>query len=157
MKLKNTVLSVVAVLSLAFIAIGISVALDNATSNSKGQVVEPTTQSTNIEPRDIIKGFSISLTGKTETIQAFVVSSAMPYAKIYVDNTGSGHITVTITKGTPTGTIVKSGRIKGGTEDSIYTNKLFAGTYYANLTSGGSTIMSGSASSRIASSITELQ
>lgn len=121
------------------------------------KIVDPSTIN-DTNTRASQKGFSISLSG-TEDSQSFSVTSEMPYAKVYVKaNSTSGDIKFTITKSSPTGTVVSgsSVTIEAGTSTTVYsTNKWAAGTYYANFTSS-KTAMSGSASSRIASTFDEL-
>lgn len=107
--------------------------------------------------RASIQRWSIQLSG-TELSQPFDVTSSYPYAKVWINNTGSGHIVFTITKTTPYGTVVNGSTaiIESNTAVSIYsTNSWPADTYYANYTSGQA-VMSGSSACRVASTIAEL-
>jgi hypothetical protein len=90
--------------------------------------------------------------------QSFEVTSAYRYAKVWVNNTGTGNIKFTITKTSPTGSVVSGSNvtIAAGTSTSVYsTNKWTTGTYYANFTSG-KVDLSGEAACRVASTIEEL-
>jgi hypothetical protein len=98
-----------------------------------------------------------SLSGDSMS-QAFEVTSTCPYAKVWVSNTGTGNIKFTITKNTPTGSVVNGSNvtIAAGTSTSVYsTNKWPADTYYANFTSGKADL-SGDTACRVASSVEEL-
>lgn len=112
----------------------------------------------NNQTRASQKGFSITLSG-TEYSQSFSVTDDMPYAKVYIDNSqGPADIIFTITKGSPTGTVVSGSdvTVKKGKKVTVRsTNAWPASTYYANFTSPNAS-MSASASSRIASTLSEL-
>ena len=90
----------------------------------------------------------------------FTTSSAYPYFKVWIDNNGTASIIVTITKDSPTGTVV-SGTQKtiraGSSPVSIkpYSASQSTGTYYINLTCSGGE-MAGTAAVRIASTYSEL-
>lgn len=99
----------------------------------------------------------ISLSGDSLS-KSFNLTTSMPYAKVWIKNTSSGDLIFTITKSSPTGTVVSGSNvtIKSGTSTSVYsTNAWSADTYYANFTSG-KVDMSGSAACRIASTMDEL-
>lgn len=110
----------------------------------------PTTRSSTVRWSTNLSGDSMS--------KSFEVTSSYPYAKVWISNTGSNGIKFTITKTTPTGSVVSgsSVTVAAGTSTNVYsTNKWSADTYYANFTSGKAN-MSGSAACRVASTIDEL-
>lgn len=101
--------------------------------------------------------WSITLSGDSMS-KAFDVTASDPYAKVWIDNKGTGSIIFTITKKSPTGSVVSGSNvtIAAQTSISVYsTNKWSAATYYANFTSG-KTDMVGTAACRVASTIDEL-
>lgn len=103
------------------------------------------------------KRWSIELSGDSMS-KDFEVTSSYPYAKVWIDNDGSGDIKFTITKISPTGTVVSGSNVSipAGTTAVVYSSKKWsAATYYANFTSGKSS-MSGTAACRVASTIEEL-
>ena len=103
------------------------------------------------------KRWSIDLSGDSMS-KDFEVTSSYPYAKVWIDNDGSGDIKFTITKTSPTGTVVSGSNVSipAGTTAVVYSSKKWsADTYYANFTSGKSS-MSGTAACRVASTIEEL-
>lgn len=103
------------------------------------------------------KRWSIDLSGDSIS-KDFEVTSSYPYAKVWIDNDGSGDIKFTITKTSPTGTVVSGSNVSipAGTTAVVYSSKKWsAATYYANFTSGKSS-MSGTATCRVASTIEEL-
>ena len=103
------------------------------------------------------KRWSIDLSGDSIS-KDFEVTSSYPYAKVWIDNDGSGDIKFTITKTSPTGTVVSGSNVSipAGTTAVVYSSKKWsAATYYANFTSGKSS-MSGTAACRVASTIEEL-
>lgn len=103
------------------------------------------------------KRWSIDLSGDSMS-KDFEVTSSYPYAKVWIDNDGSGDIKFTITKTSPTGTVVSGSNVSlpAGTTAVVYSSKKWsAATYYANFTSGKSS-MSGTAACRVASTIEEL-
>jgi hypothetical protein len=90
--------------------------------------------------------------------QAFEVTSACPYAKVWISNSGTGNVRFTVTEHTPTGSVVNGSNvtIASGISTIVYsTNQWPAGTYYANFTSG-KVDLSGEAACRVASTIEEL-
>lgn len=94
--------------------------------------------------------WGISLSG-TSMSKDFEVTSNYCYAKVWIDNSGSGNLIFTITRGSPTGSVVSgsSVTIAAGTSTSVYsTNKWPADTYYANFTSGKAGL-SGTAACRV--------
>lgn len=103
------------------------------------------------------KQWSIDLSGDSVS-KDFEVTSSYPYAKVWIDNDGTGDIRFTITKTSPTGTVVSGSNVSipAGTSAVVYSSKKWsAATYYANFTSGKSN-MSGTAACRVASTIEEL-
>lgn len=109
------------------------------------------------QTRASAKRWSIDLSGDSMS-KEFEVTSSYPYAKVWIDNDGSGSIKFTITKTSPTGSVVSgsSVTIAAGTSTSVYsTKKWSAATYYANFTSGKAN-MSGTAACRVASTLDEL-
>lgn len=110
----------------------------------------PTTRASTVRWSTPLSGDSMS--------EGIEITSAYPYAKVWISNTGTNGIKFTITKTTPTGSVVSgsSVTIAAGTSTNVYsTNKWAADTYYANFTSGKSNL-SGSAACRVASTIAEL-
>jgi hypothetical protein len=98
-----------------------------------------------------------SLSGDSMS-QAFEVTSACHYAKVWISNSGTGNVKFTITESTPTGSVVNGSNvtIASGISTIVYsTNKWPAGTYYANFTSGKAAL-NGEAACRVASTIEEL-
>jgi beta-lactamase regulating signal transducer with metallopeptidase domain len=98
-----------------------------------------------------------SLSGDSMS-QAFEVTSACPYAKVWISNSGTGNVRFTMTESTPTGSVVNGSNvtIASGISTIVYsTNKWPAGTYYANFTSGKADL-SGDTACRVASSVEEL-
>lgn len=98
-----------------------------------------------------------SLTG-TEMGLKFEVTASYPYAKVWINNSGSGDIKFTITRGSDTGTLVAGSdvTIKAGTSTSVFSKNAWpADDYYANFTCGTAK-MSGTTACRVASTIHEL-
>ncbi|MCD8376393.1 MAG: M56 family metallopeptidase [Oscillospiraceae bacterium] len=109
------------------------------------------------QTRASTRRWSIDLTGDSMS-KSFAVTSSYPYAKVWIQNSGSSDIIFTITKGSSTGTVVggKSYKIAAGTSLNVWSsNKWSAGTYYANFTSGKADMV-GVAACRVASTIAEL-
>lgn len=103
------------------------------------------------------KRWSIDLSGDSMS-KEFEVTSSYSYAKVWIDNDGVGNIKFTITKDSPTGSVVSGSNvtIPAGTSVSVYSSKAWpAATYYANFTSGKAD-MSGTAACRVASTLDEL-
>jgi beta-lactamase regulating signal transducer with metallopeptidase domain len=105
--------------------------------------------------------WSTQLSG-TSMSESFEVTSGYPYAKVWINNTNtsvsSGGIIVTITRSSPTGTMVNGSCVKiaANTAVRVYsTNPWLADIYYVNLTCGKSGL-NGSAACRVASSLAEL-
>jgi hypothetical protein len=98
-----------------------------------------------------------SLSGDSVS-QAFEVTSSCRYAKLWINNSGTGNVRFTITESAPTGSVVNGSNvtIAAGTATIVYsTNQWQAGTYYVNFTSGKSAL-SGRVAYSIASTIEEL-
>lgn len=109
------------------------------------------------QARASAKRWSVDLSGDSMS-QAFEVTSSYPYAKVWVDNDGSSSIKFTITKNSPTGSVVSGSSITipAGTSVSVYSSKAWpAATYYANFTSGKADMV-GTAACRVASTLDEL-
>lgn len=103
------------------------------------------------------KRWEINLSGDSMS-KDFEVTSAYPYAKVWVSHSGSTDIKFTITKNSPTGAVVVGSNVSipAGTPVSVYSSKPWsAATYYANFTSGRSDMV-GTAACRVASTIEEL-
>lgn len=99
----------------------------------------------------------VSLSGN-EMSKKFEVTASYPYAKVWIDNSGSGDIKFTITRGSDSGTLVTGSdiTIKAGKSASVYsTNAWPADNYYANFTCGKAS-MAGKTACRVASTIHEL-
>ena len=89
---------------------------------------------------------------------SFEVTKDYPYAKVWIKNDGTKSIQFTITKTSPTGSVVEGSdvTIAAGTSTNVYsTRKWSAATYYANFTSGKADMV-GSAACRVASTLKEL-
>lgn len=109
------------------------------------------------QTRASTKRWSIDLSGDSMS-KEFEVTSSYPYTKVWIDNDGSSNIKFTITKTSPTGSVVSgsSVTVAAGTSTSVYSTKnWFAATYYANFTSGKAS-MSGTVACRVASALDEL-
>lgn len=101
--------------------------------------------------------FNIDLSGSSLS-QDFEVTTNYPWAKVWVNNSGSGDIQFTITKGSKTGYVVKGSEvtIKAGTSTSVYSTKAWdPDIYYANFTCGKAGLK-GTSSCRVASTQHEL-
>lgn len=86
------------------------------------------------------------------------VTSQYPYAKVWISNQGPANIQFTITKDSPTGSVVSGSMVTvvPGASVSVYsTVKWPAAAYFANYTCGKAD-MSGTTACRIASTIFEL-
>lgn len=121
---------------------------------SKDEINQVTSAS---QTRASTKRWSIDLSGDSMS-KDFEVTSSYPYAKVWIDNDGTGNIVFTITKTSPTGSVVSGSdvTIAANTSVSVYsTKKWSAATYYANFTSG-KTDMVGTAACRVASTMEEL-
>lgn len=162
--LKKAVLAPLALaLSLA-VAVPYAVFADNTSEGtpqeSSAIVVAPTLINGEVDP--IItpfassKPFSINFAGdRTADYDVFTTSSAMPWAKVYAYNTGTGNMRVTITKDSPSGAVVGALTLTPGQQDSIKGMMPTPGTYYVSFVST-SAFLKGSASGRIASTYEEL-
>lgn len=109
------------------------------------------------QTRASTKLWTIPLSGDALS-KDFSVTSSYPYAKVWIQNSGTGNIVFTITKNSPTGTPVTGSNVTvaANTSISVYsTNPWPAATYYANFTSGHVNML-GTSSCRIASTISEL-
>lgn len=109
------------------------------------------------QTRASTKLWTIPLSGDALS-KDFSVTSSYPYAKVWIQNSGTGNIVFTITKNSPTGTLVTGSNVTvaANTSISVYsTNPWPAATYYANFTSGHVNML-GTSSCRIASTISEL-
>lgn len=94
----------------------------------------------------------------TQMSKPFTIDKGYHYAKIWVQNKGKQRIAVSISKDSPTGTLVTDRvvSIAGGTSWSIYTTRTWeAGTYYVNFISNGSPIQ-GVAVARVGARLAEL-
>lgn len=94
----------------------------------------------------------------TQMSKPFTVDKGYNYAKIWVKNKGKQRIAVSISKDSPTGTLVTERvvTIAGGTNWSIYTTKPWeSATYYVNFVSNGSPIK-GVAVARVGARLAEL-
>lgn len=103
------------------------------------------------------KRWEIDLSGDAMS-KDFEVTSAYPYAKVWISNNGSRDIKFTITKNSPTGSVVAGSKVSipAGSPVSVYSSKPWsAATYYANFTSGQADMI-GTAACRVASTIEEL-
>lgn len=117
----------------------------------------PETHDPIITPYASKSDFNIKLSG-TEKSQAFTIDKEYKYVKVYINNTSSGSIKFTITKGSATGNVVSGTNVTIPAKESwnVYsTNAWGASTYYANYTSG-KVEMSGTSSARLASTYEEL-
>ena len=111
-----------------------------------------------LETKASAPGYSETSLSGTEMSKSFNLAGNYKYAKVWIDNKGSNSIVFTITKGSPTGSIISGSdvTVSANTKVSVYsTNAWSSDTYYANFTSGKAS-MSGKTSCRIASSIPEL-
>lgn len=94
----------------------------------------------------------------TQMSKPFTVDKGYQYAKIWVKNKGKQRIAVSVSKESPTGTLVTERvvSIAGGTDWSIYTVKPWeTGAYYVNFISNGSPIQ-GVAVVRVGARLAEL-
>lgn len=125
----------------------IFVRVDNEESESKND----------ISPNASKKDFDITLSG-TEKSQAFSLSGELLYVKVWIKNTSSAGLQFTMTRDSPTGSLVKGSdvTVPANSTWNVYSeNPLSARTYYANYTSG-KVGLSGQSSCRIASTFKEL-
>lgn len=96
-----------------------------------------------------------SLSG-TNMSPSFSLRGDWKYFKVWIDNTGSDDIIVSLTSRSKTGNEVASGTAKAGKQYVLAQNKTFdKGKYYVNMTCGKSN-MSGKIQVRKASSYNEL-
>lgn len=109
------------------------------------------------QTRASTKRWDIELEGDTIN-ESFEVTKDYPYAKVWIKNDGTKSIQFTITKTSPTGSVVEGSdvTIAAGTSTNVYsTRKWSTATYYANFTSGKADMV-GSAACRVASTLKEL-